>query len=126
MTVFLALWNTSDQCHQTAESSFARLLSERASLGSTAYVLLECGNAAARRPYRSAVIRLRDQLERNNRLISPNLEDWQSAWGAYARGDADFAGIVDQISFVVMGRLGLKKAFTNDKHFRAAGFETLF
>ena len=36
------------------------------------------------------------------------------------------AGIVDQVSFVVMRRLGLTRAFTNDWHFRAAGFETLF
>jgi predicted nucleic acid-binding protein len=33
---------------------------------------------------------------------------------------------VDHISFVVMRRLGVTKAFTNDRHFRAAGFEVLF
>ena len=36
------------------------------------------------------------------------------------------AGIVDQISFVVMRRLGVSRAFTNDRHFRAAGMEPLF
>src|SRR5260370_1456366 len=44
-------------------------------------------------------------------------------------GIKDFAGgagIVDQISFVVMRRLSIARAFTNDEHFRAAGFETLF
>ena len=35
-------------------------------------------------------------------------------------------GIVDHVSFVVMRRLGLTQAFTNDAHFRAAGFEVLF
>jgi len=33
---------------------------------------------------------------------------------------------VDHVSFVVMRRLGVGRAFTNDRHFRAAGFETLF
>jgi predicted nucleic acid-binding protein len=36
------------------------------------------------------------------------------------------AGIVDHISFLVMHRLGITDAFTNDGHFRAAGFVTLF
>lgn len=36
------------------------------------------------------------------------------------------ASIVDHVSFAVMRRLGLSKAFTNDRHFRGAGFETLF
>jgi uncharacterized protein len=45
---------------------------------------------------------------------------------ALDKGDQSGAGIVDHISFVVMRRLGMSKAFTNDRHFRAAGFETLF
>jgi predicted nucleic acid-binding protein len=48
------------------------------------------------------------------------------AWNAYQRGEADQAGIVDHISFVVMKRLGIARAFTNDRHFRAAGFEAMF
>ena len=45
---------------------------------------------------------------------------------AYEKRYAAGAGIVDQISFVLMRRLGIKEAFTNDEHFRAAGFVTLF
>jgi hypothetical protein len=40
--------------------------------------------------------------------------------------EADSAGLVDHVSFTIMRRLGISKAFTNDGHFRAAGFETLF
>ena len=44
------------------------------------------------------------------------------AWDLYAR----FAGIgssgVDCTSFATMRRLGIRQAFTFDKHFRAAGF----
>ena len=39
---------------------------------------------------------------------------------------ASQAGIVDQVSFIVMRRLGIIEAFTNDKHFEAAGFRVLF
>jgi predicted nucleic acid-binding protein len=45
---------------------------------------------------------------------------------SYKRGDAGQAGIVDLVSFAVMRRLDISQAFTNDKHFAAAGFLTLF
>ena len=33
---------------------------------------------------------------------------------------------MDHLSFRVMCRLGLTEAFTNDRHFQAAGFTTMF
>jgi predicted nucleic acid-binding protein len=122
----LAVWDESDQWHRGAQECFTRLAAGRVELVTSSFVLLECGNAAARRPYRSAVNRLRKQMERGNRLMVPTEEDWQTAWLAYERGEADSAGIVDHISFTLMRRLGISKVFTNDGHFRAAGFETLF
>jgi len=132
MTVFLdtvgllAVWDKSDQWHRGAQTRFSELLNARADLITSSFVLLECGNAAARRPYRSAVSRLRKLMEPGHHLIVPTSEDWQSAWVAYDRGEADNAGIVDHVSFTIMRRLGISEAFTNDAHFRAAGFKTLF
>lgn len=60
MTVFLdtvgllAVWDESDPWHRAAQMCFLELLSCRADLVTSSFVLLECGNAAARRPYRSA------------------------------------------------------------------------
>jgi predicted nucleic acid-binding protein len=68
----------------------------------------------------------RQTLETANLLLTPSEVDWQMAWNAYRRGEAGQAGIVDHVSFIVMRRLGLTRAFTNDQHFRAAGFEVLF
>jgi uncharacterized protein len=132
MTVFLdtvgllAVWDESDQWHRAAQASFLELLGCRADLVTTSFVLLECANAAARRPYRSAVSRLRKQMEAGHHVVVPTAEDCQAAWLAYERGEADSAGIVDHVSFTIMRRLGISKAFTNDGHFRAAGFEALF
>lgn len=132
MTVFLdtvgllAIWDESDQWHYSAQKCFLEMVSKKADLITSSFILLECGNAAARRPYRSAVSRLRQQMELGNRLITPTVEDWQTAWLNYGRGKADSAGIVDHVSFAIMRRLGISKAFTNDGHFRTAGFETLF
>ena len=122
----LALWDVSDQWHSDAEAAFQKLARARTQLVTTTFVLLECGNAAARRPYRHEVDRLRQLLERRNELVVPNSADWDAAWTAYDRGNAAQAGIVDHVSFVVMRRLGIREAYTNDQHFRAAGLQTLF
>lgn len=122
----LALWDATDQWHEPAEQAFRKLADAGATLTTTTFVLLECGNAAARRPYRSAVDSLRVELARADLLIRPTDEDWALAWDAYRTGGGTSAGIVDHVSFCVMRRLGLTDAFTNDRHFRVAGFHPLF
>ena len=92
----------------------------------TTFVLLECGNAAARRAYREDVCQLRRTLELRDELIVPTADDWSNAWNAYQQGQVGTPGIVDHVSFAVMRRLGIQQAFTNDRHFSEAGFETLF
>ncbi len=69
---------------------------------------------------------LRQRLEAIGRLVVPDDDDWRQAWASYRRGEAGLAGLVDHLSFVVMRRLGLEAAFTNDRHFQAAGFRILF
>ena len=69
---------------------------------------------------------LRKSLIQEQLLVDPTPEEVEDAWAAYDQGEAGEAGIVDLLSFRVMRRLGLTEAFTNDQHFRAAGFTTLF
>jgi predicted nucleic acid-binding protein len=131
-TVFLdtvgliALWNDSDQWHSLAQHAYAELRTSRANFITTRYVLLECGNTVARTDLRAEVTRIRIQLAQQDRLIEPTEEDWNHAWAAFDRGKPGDAGIVDLVSFAVMQRLGIRQALTNDRHFNAAGFETLF
>ena len=68
----------------------------------------------------------RQTLELRNELIVSTEDDWRQAWADYEQGKAGQAGIVDHVSFAVMRRLGIMEAFTNDRHFQAAGFTTLF
>lgn len=132
MTVFLdtvgliALWDQADQWHSAAQQAFS--LMQRANFVgvTTDSILLECGNAAARRPYRMDVLKLRQSLAESGRLIVPTEGDLRQAWEDYERGRSGDAGIVDCISFAVMRRLGLVDAFTNDQHFAAVGFNSLF
>ena len=122
----LALWDCAGNLHALAESAFNDLLAQRHECVTTTFILAECGNAAARKPYRNAVAQLRQRMEASGRLIIPTSEDWRFAWKQYEQGTAGSAGIVDQISFVVARRLGINQVFSNDKHFAAAGFEVLF
>ena len=124
----VAIWDEDDQWHLNALTAYRQMLArwQSTSFITTTFVLLECGNSALRRPYRNAVERLRQDLEMSGRLIIPTESDWQNAWDAYLQCEGGGAGIVDCVSFVVMRRLGIKQVFSNDEHFRAAGFETLF
>lgn len=122
----LALWDVADQWHNAAEQAFVSLKAERNSFITTSFIFLECGNAAARRPYRNQVNALRQKMALRGELITPTEAEWEEGWNAYQRGEAGQAGIVDQVSFMVMRRLGIMEAFTNDRHFQAAGFKILF
>lgn len=122
----LAMWDEADQWHAAANAAFEKLSADRRPVVTTTFVLLECGNAAARRPYRRVVVEWRDIMTVNDGLITPSDDDWSKAWIAYERSDSNQAGLIDHISFTVMRRLGLSQAFTNDRHFSAAGFESLF
>lgn len=122
----VALWDTDDQWHAAADAAYQQIVANRKSSITTTFVLLECGNTAARRTFHSDVCALRKALDLRNELLVPTNDDWLQAWAAYERGEAAHAGIVDHVSFVVMRRLGIIEAFTNDRHFAAAGFVTLF
>jgi predicted nucleic acid-binding protein len=122
----LAIWDMDDQWHNAAEGAFSQIVSARQPVVTTTFILLECGNAAARRTYREDVCILRRMLELRNEVMVPTEDDWASAWRAYEQGEVGSAGIVDCVSIAVMRRLGIRQAFTNDRHFQEAGFETLF
>ena len=122
----LALWDRSDQWHLPATKAFEALAQEQASLYTSSFVLLECANAAARRPYRKVVAALRREMKAAERIFLPSEEDWEEAWLAYEREPAGGPGVVDLISFRAMRHFSIKRAFTNDRHFRTAGFEVLF
>ncbi len=122
----LALLERSDQWHEAATRAWRTLKEAANPLRTTTLILFECANAVARKPYRRRIVNIRREFQADGTLIAPTHSDIDSAWGAYERGEAGSAGIVDHVSFVVMRRLGLTEAFSSDDHFRAAGFRTLF
>ncbi len=122
---FLALWDEDDQWHAAAEAAWLNI-APGTILFTSSYVLLECGNAAARTSFRADVNDARVLYEKAGTLIHPVPEDWESAWATYLSHGAAGAGIVDHVSFAIMTRMGITDAFSNARHFKAAGFNALF
>jgi hypothetical protein len=82
----LAVWDLVDQWHGAAEPIFQTLLKERARLVTTPLVLYECGNAAARKPYRATVNAVRLELQKFNDLHECLPADIDQAWTEYTHG----------------------------------------
>jgi uncharacterized protein len=122
----LALLERSDQWHDSATRAWTLLGQAGRPLRTTTLVLLECGNAVARKPYRRRIAEIRREFQADGTLVNPTEQDIDSAWDAYERGVVGTASVVDHVSFAVMQRLGLTEVFSSDAHFRAAGFRTLF
>jgi predicted nucleic acid-binding protein len=76
----IAVWDTSDQWHAPAAKAFGELLHNRMPLYTSSQILLECGNAAARRPYRGRVNALRRQLMEANLLLEPSVQESEAEW----------------------------------------------
>ena len=79
-----AVRDVADQWHAVAEAAFQTLFTARVRLVATPLVLHECGNAAARKPYRADVAALRQELQQFGDLLEPTLEEVQQAWVDFA------------------------------------------
>ncbi|HEX4125734.1 MAG TPA: hypothetical protein VHY37_13490 [Tepidisphaeraceae bacterium] len=123
---FLAVWNDRVAWHSRAVEALTALRAEGELLYTTSFILLECGNASSRTRFRRDVVEVREQFIADGKLIVPTDADIDTAWVDYASGTAGDASVVDHVSFAVMRRLGITDAFTNDHHFKTAGFVTLF
>jgi len=65
----IAVWESKDQWHPAASEAAERMRAEKAPSFTTSYILAECANAAARKPYRKDVARLREELEEAGQLV---------------------------------------------------------
>ena len=122
----LALWDEADQWHNVASEAANQLAERQVRLVTSSEVFLECGNAAARKPYRDDVATLREEFSNRGDLLMPTDKEIERAWSAYKQAPLGGPSIVDCVSFELMRRLRATEAFTNDRHFAASGFVTLF
>jgi predicted nucleic acid-binding protein len=58
-------------------------------------------------------------------IIYPDAVMQSEGWDLFVRWGAAGANAVDCVSFALMRKLSIRKAFTFDEHFRIAGFDIL-
>ena len=75
----IAVWDDADQWHVAAFAAYQKLLAHGRRLITTPAILFECGNAAARRTYRTDVTDLRRMLIKEKLLIEPTAQEIEAA-----------------------------------------------
>jgi len=120
----IALSSPADQFHAAAVALAEGLEASGASLVTTPAVLLEIGNALAKRQHRRAAARLLSSLcpDPTVEIVPFSHELFDQALRLFStRQDKDW-GLTDCLSFVVMKEHGINQALTTDEHFQQAGF----
>lgn len=80
----------------------------------------------ARGFFSAAIAFLREtRLSQEVSIIYPDAVMQSDGWDLFARWGCAGANAVDCVSFALMRKLSIRKAFTFDEHFRIAGFDIL-
>ena len=126
----IALANADDRWHAAASRINTQLLLLEVSYYTTVAVLTEVGDTLYRRGFRAVAIRILEDVLASRQLgrvaiDEVDIDTWSAAFEFYAtRPDQDWS-LTDCISFIVMRRQGITRAFTGDRHFEQAGFVRL-
>src|SRR4030067_878712 len=126
-SAWIALINKSDVFHLKAKTIRDVLIKDKRQFFVTDYVVVEIANSLSRIPWRSAAIQLINSIyvSENINVVEIDKKIYVEAWKLYSdRADKEWS-LTDCMSFVVMNRNGISEAFTNDRHFEQAGFNTL-
>jgi len=117
----LALINEQDQCHDQAEVLSFKF--EQSFLITTVAVLLEIGNALAK-DFRKEANEVLKLLRHSNTVEVVEIDQrlFEKALDIYEKYNEKTWGLVDCISFVVMGERGSTNVLTFDRDFTEAGF----
>jgi uncharacterized protein len=121
---FLALYSTRDQYHREASTIFPSLPRP---FSTSNHVVDELATLLGRiAGYRYAADRVDDLYASASIEVVPSTLDDEVAAIRWMRKYADKEiGFTDCISFAMMRRLGIRRAFTFDRHFHDAGFQIL-
>lgn len=124
---WVALLNTRDELHQTAQRQMQELQRQSTPLITTDFVLLELANMFSALPWRQQVIRFLDGLRRmpNLHIVSADSVLLNQGWNLFRnRADKEWS-LTDCTSIFVMQIEQIQSAFTSDHHFGQAGLTKL-
>lgn len=124
---WLALLNTSDALHQSAQRVMAELQKQRTHLVTTEFVLLEVADALSSSSVRAKTVAFITGLQqvKNIEIVPASTQLFAQGWKLYTQRVDKNWGLTDCISFVVMLQHAIIPAFTSGRHFEQAGFRKL-
>jgi len=119
---FIALMLRNDQWHSAA----AKLSIEKVSLVTSSQVVSETISLLQVRGHFSLALDFLANVSGGDelRIVFPDEAIQRAAWEEFRHSGGFGANAVDCLSFTIMRKLRIRKAWTFDRHFAAAGFET--
>ncbi len=122
-SAFLAVLDRSDKNHKAAKSFWARIISGGDVLLCHNYILVETSALIHRRFGMEAVHVFEQDIIPILRIIWVTKEVHSAAVSAHLMADRRTLSLVDCVSFEVMRRAGVRKAFAFDRHFQDYGYK---
>lgn len=124
-SAFFALLDSDDANHNPARNLWSNLVTERTALVSSNYVLLETIVLLQNRLGVAAVRGFHEDIVPLIGVEWVDHEIHSAGMAALLSSGKRALSLVDCTSFEVMRRLGIKKAFVFDRHFKQQGFQVL-
>lgn len=124
----IAFFSEGDKNHEAAVNFFESSVLDGAKFVVGRPVLMEFLNGASKRNGKRVAIELKKIITSSEHVIieKETEEDWEKAWRLFEKfADQDGMDLVDTLSFAIMERLGIRKAFTFDSDFASCGFKVV-
>ena len=122
-SAFHAVLDRSDNNHTKAAQYWEKIINKGDVLLCHNYILVETSALILRRLGMEAIRVFEQDIIPILRIIWITKEVHSAAVSAHIMADRRTLSLVDCISFEVMRRTGLRKAFAFDRHFRDYGYE---
>jgi predicted nucleic acid-binding protein len=122
-SALFAVLDADDQNHERAERAWANLLTQEIELICTNYVLVETSALVQHRLGMEAVRVLQEDVVPVLRVEWVDKNAHNAGVTALLIAARRQLSLVDCVSFDTMRRLGIRRAFTFDRHFIEQGFE---
>ena len=119
------LLDAGDADHRSVSEALVELRESEAVLTTTNYVIVETLAVCQRRLGMDAARMLQEELAPLFEVEWIGAEAHEEAGAAMMAANRRDLSLVDCVSFQVMRRLGIRRAFALDEHFRERGFEVV-
>jgi len=124
-SAWLALYDADDGQHENAVKKSGDIRKSKIDLVTSDYILDESITVIRRRISHKSAVAFGESVMNSDivKIVSVTDETFFESWEMFRRYDDKKFSFTDCASFILMKKMGIRRAFTFDRHFRQAGFE---